>query len=299
VARADPPAAQWPLYAKLTAVVAIWGGTFVAGRMVADDLPHMVTATGRFLVACAMLVGLCYWREGGLPRLTRRQAWLTFWLGVTGITLYNICFLAALERMPASRTALIVAMNPAITSLAAALLFGDRLNPKKVAGIALAFVGAAIVIGKGNPLDLFDDAIGLGELFMLIGVLGWAAYTLISRAALDGLSALGATTWASLWGGGLLLIGALFELDAVRWDALGAQSLAAIFYLGAFGTVIAFIWYAQAIRALGPSRTIIFTNLVPVFGVLFGALLLGEPVLPSMLAGGALVLAGVVLTNRG
>jgi drug/metabolite transporter (DMT)-like permease len=278
--------------------MAFWGGTFVAGRMVADDLPHLVTATGRFLVACTLLVALCYWREGGVPRLSRRQAWLTFWLGMTGIALYNLCFLAALERMPASRTALFVAMQPAITGLAAALLFGERLTPKKIIGIAIALSGAIIVISKGNPLALFDDAFGLGELFMLCGVLGWTAYTLISRANLDGLSPLATTTWAALWGGGVLLLGALFDMPDVRWDSIGAPALLAIFYLGAFGTVVAFIWYAQAIRQLGASRTIIFTNLVPVFGVLFGVLLLGEPVLPSMLAGGALVLAGVALTNR-
>lgn len=58
------------------------------------------------------------------------------------------------------------------------------------------------------------------------------------------------------------------------------------------------MWYSQGIRALGPARTAVFTNLVPVFGVLLSVVLLGESLTRSMLAGGVLVIAGVMLTNR-
>jgi drug/metabolite transporter (DMT)-like permease len=78
----------------------------------------------------------------------------------------------------------------------------------------------------------------------------------------------------------------------VGWDAwLG------IAFLGAGGTALAFVWYAQGLRTLGAARTSVFNNLVPVFGVVFGALLLGEQILPSMVIGGLVALAGVSLTN--
>ena len=69
-------------------------------------------------------------------------------------------------------------------------------------------------------------------------------------------------------------------------------------YLGAFGTVIGFVWYYEGVKAIGPARTAVFNNLVPVFGITLGAVLLGEPVLLSMIVGGLLVIAGVSLTNR-
>ena len=71
-----------------------------------------------------------------------------------------------------------------------------------------------------------------------------------------------------------------------------------VFYLGAFGTVLAFIWYYQGIQTVGPLRTAIFTNLVPAFGVLFSAALLGEPVLISMVIGGLIAVLGVSLVNK-
>ena len=92
------------VYLKLVCVALFWGGTFVAGHIVAKEIPHMIAAAGRFLVACVLLLLLAWRMEGGLPKLNRKQIHATFALGATGIFLYNICFLAALERMPAGRS---------------------------------------------------------------------------------------------------------------------------------------------------------------------------------------------------
>ena len=74
--------------------------------------------------------------------------------------------------------------------------------------------------------------------------------------------------------------------------------MAALVYLGAVGTVIGFVWYYEGVKAIGPARTAVFNNLVPVFGIGLGALMLGEPILISMVVGGILVITGVLLTNR-
>ncbi|WP_317889325.1 DMT family transporter [Undibacterium oligocarboniphilum] len=288
-------------YLKLVAVALFWGGTFIAGRLVAQQIPHMIAAALRFAVACALLLPLAWKLEGGLPKLTRSQMQATFALGATGIFLYNICFFSALERMPAGRTALFVALNPIVTALALAALFGERLGARRWAGIALAFTGAAIVITRGDLAGALHDisqSVGRGELFMLCAVCAWAAYTIIGKHALKGLSPIAATTYAALWGLLLLSCGALLELPQFHWQQLGWQTGTALIYLGAFGTVIGFIWYYEGVKAIGPARTAVFNNLVPVFGISLGALLLGEPVLWSMLVGGLLVIAGVSLTNR-
>ena len=288
-------------YLKLICVALFWGGTFIAGRIVAKEIPHLIAAAGRFLVACSLLLLLAWRMEGGLPKLNRQQIHATFGLGATGIFLYNICFFAALERMPAGRSALFVALNPIVTALALAMLFGEKLGLKKWLGIAIAFVGAAIVITRGDLLSAAHDisnSVGSGELFMLTAVCAWAAYTILGRHALKGLSPIAATTYASLWGLLLLGIGALFQLPQLDRSHLTWPVLAAIFYLGAFGTVIGFVWYYEGVKRIGPTRTAVFNNLVPVFGISFSALMLGEPILASMVIGGVLVIAGVSLTNR-
>jgi drug/metabolite transporter (DMT)-like permease len=289
------------VYIKLVFVAMFWGGTFIAGRILAQAVPHMTAAAGRFAVACALLLPLAYKLEGGLPRLNRSQLMATFALGATGIFLYNLCFFAALSRMPAGRTALFVALNPIVTALALALLFRERLGARKWAGIALAFVGAAVIITRGDAIGALHDisqSIGLGELLMFCAISGWAAYTIIGRHALKGLSPIAATTYASLWGLLLLGCGAAFELPTLDASKFTWEVIASIVYLGAFGTVIGFIWYYEGVKAIGPARTAVFNNLVPVFGIAMAAVLLREPILISMVVGGALVIAGVTLTNR-
>lgn len=289
------------IYTKLTLVALFWGGTFIAGRILAASMSATSAATGRFAIAALLLVALTWKFEGGLPKLNGRQVMTTFALGATGIFLYNVCFFAALARMPAGRTALFVALNPVATAVLLSVVMRERLSLSRWAGIAVALFGALVVISRGEWLRVLTDlgnTFGAGERTMLCAVLSWAAYTVIGRRALDGLSPLAATTYATLWGLALLVVAHLFSPDASGGTPLTWQAVVSMIYLGAIGTVVAFVWYSQGICELGPARAAVFTNLVPVFGVLLSVALLDEPLSPSMLAGGALVIAGVALTNR-
>lgn len=289
------------VYIKLVFVTLFWGGTFIAGRLLAQTVPLMTAATGRFAVAVVLLLLLAWKKEGGLPRLNRAQLAGTAALGLTGIFLYNVCFFAALARMPAGRTALFVALNPIVTALASAVLFRERLGTVKWLGIFIALSGAAIIITRGDLIGVLHDisqSIGAGELLMFCAITSWAAYTLIGRTMLKGLTPIAATTYAAMWGLAFLFVGAAFEFSSIDWSKFDWQVWASIFYLGAFGTVIGFVWYYEGVKAIGPSRTAVFNNLVPAFGIVLAALLLGEPILVSMIVGGVLAAIGVTLTNR-
>ena len=288
--------APWPVYLKLVGVAAIWGGTFVAGRIATAELPASTAALWRYVLACAVLVVAAFALERGLPRLTARQ-WLgVALLGATGVAAYNLCFMWGLKTVPAGRASLLVALNPAATLVGAALFFGERLTRRNVAGIVIALAGAAIVIGRGDPLALLRGGLGTGELTILGCVASWSAFTLIAKRLMAGLSPLAITVYASLTGM-LMLAAATLAEGAALVPQASPSAWAALAFLGAFGTAVAFVWYNDGVRRLGAARAPVFINLVPVFAVVLGALLLGERIDASMLAGGALVLAGVYTLN--
>ncbi|HSD54665.1 MAG TPA: DMT family transporter [Burkholderiales bacterium] len=292
------PGATPGLYLRLVLMAACWGGQFVAGRSVAPLLPPFTAGALRIAIALAILLLLVRVLEDGLPRLDFRGIAAMAALGFTGVFLWNAFFFPALERVPAGRGALIMALNPIGTALGMVLIFHERLTRVRWFGIGLALAGAVVVISRGDLPSLFTGALGPGEVLLFGSVLSWVSYTLIGRGVLARITPLATTTWAAAFGGAVLAVAALFEQPWAAIAALPAQGWLSIGYIGVFGTVLAFLFFSEGVRRIGPSRTAIFINFVPVFGVTFAALFLGEPVLPSMILGGAMVIGGVLLTNR-
>jgi drug/metabolite transporter (DMT)-like permease len=252
----------------------------------------------RYVIACVALLVAAFALEGGLPRLTVRQWLATFALGLVGVFSYNLFFMGALTKLPASRAALIIALNPAITIALSAVLLKERLRLLRWSGVLLALLGVAIVVSRGDFASFTSGGVGVGELYMFAAVFSWAVYTILGRKVLGGLSPLAATNYAALWG--TLLLGAVAapHFDTLHPAQFDLALIASLLYLGVLGTALAFVWYYMSVKKVGASSASIFNNLVPVFGVAIGVALLGETLLPSMLIGGAIAIAGVMLVSR-
>lgn len=285
------------LYAKVVVCTFFWGGAFIAGRVVAQHLPPMTAAALRFSIAAVVLIGWIA-RSGGVQaRLTIKQLALTAVLGLFGVFLYNVCFFGALARIPAGRASLFMALNPLMTAALGAIVFGETLTSTKWAAFAISVTGVVVILTQGR-VTTAQGPLGTGDVLMLCAPLCWAAYTLIGKRALTGMRPLLATTCAVLWGAAFLLCGAWTEYDCVQWSGIGLPTWLAVAYLGVFGTALSYAWWYDAVAALGSSRTAIFNNLVPLFAVVLSGIVLNESVAPSQIAGGALVIAGVLLVNR-
>jgi len=284
--------------ARLIAVPAIWGGTFVGGKIVVAALTPLMGSFARYLVACAALLAAAFVLEGGLPRLTRRQVLGTFVLGLFGVFAYNLFFMGALDRLPASRAALIIALNPAITIAISALVLKEHLSARRWLGVAVALLGVAIVVSRGDLSSFASGSIGAGELLMFAAVVSWALYTIIGRKVLGGLTPLAATNYAALWGTLLLGIVSAPQFATLSTAQFDWRVILSLLYLGMLGTALAFVWYYMSVKRFGAGRASIFNNLVPVFGVSISVILLGEPLLTSMLIGGAITIGGVFMVSR-
>jgi len=283
---------------RLALVAVIWGSTFIAGRIVSAEMSAPIAAFGRFLIATMTLVVLLLIKEHGLPRLSVRQ-WMFFTLlGALGVAIYALCFMYGLQSVTASRGSLIIALVPAATLLGGAIFLHEPLTRQRVLGVALALVGVAVELGGGNPLKLLTGPVGSGEIALFGCVISWSAYTLLGKRVMGGgLSPLAVTTCAALTGTAILLVACAVTGDLAIPQATwkGWLSLA---FMGVLGTAIAYIWFFDGVKVIGPARTAVFVNLVPVVAITLGVLLLGEKLAPSMMVGGALVVSGVWIINR-
>ena len=149
-----PEQARTVTYVKLIAAMAMWGGTWIAGRVIAQELSApLAVAALRFVLSGLAVGGFMLLSEGRLPFPESGRDWGLIWaLGFFGIFLYGLCFFFGLQRIPAGRGALVVALNPAVIVMTAWLIGKERMTPRKAIGSLIALAGCLTVIGNGDPL---------------------------------------------------------------------------------------------------------------------------------------------------
>jgi drug/metabolite transporter (DMT)-like permease len=241
------------IYIKLLLTAFFWGGTFIAGRVIAGHVNPVAAAFLRFVVASVFLVALILKKEG-LPHLMDgRKVLVLFLLGATGVFAYNLFFFKGLGLISAGRASLIIANNPILIALFSVLFFSEKLTPLKVTGIFTSVIGAILAISGGNPAALLSGGLGMGDVYIFCCVASWVAYTLIGKWAMNQFSPLEAVTGAAVTGVIMLLIPAWVSGMPAEIPLYRPIDWAAIFYLGLFGTVLGFVWYYDGIRAIGPA----------------------------------------------
>ncbi|MCG6574448.1 EamA/RhaT family transporter [Pseudomonas sp. AF32] len=296
-----PTSSDVPVYLKLSMVTMVWGGTFVAGRILSGVLEPLLAASLRFSLASIALLLFLGLARIPLVRPTLRQVLQLAVLGFFGILFYNLCFFYGLQYVQASRASLIVALNPAVIGLASWGLFKERLGRWKVLGIGLCIGGAALVIISRDPSLLQSTAQGWrGDLLIFGCVLGWGIYSLFSRGLNDSLGPLQTVTWSILLGTAMLWLACMAAGEA-QFEPLGgldARQWLSLLYLGVLGSALAYIAWYDGIRRIGATRCGVFIALNPLTAVLLGALLLDERLTTLMGLGGGLILAGIFLCNK-
>ncbi|MBC8468265.1 MAG: DMT family transporter [Planctomycetes bacterium] len=286
------------IYVKLLFTTLFWGGAFVAGKVVSQNVGPFSIAFQRFAIASIFLILLTWKVEGKLPALKKFQIIPVILLGMTGIFIYNVMFFKGLKIIEASRASLIIATCPVFITIFSAIFLKEKINLIKGLGITISICGAIVVISKGNINLIFETGLGRGELYIFCCVLSWVTYSLIGKTVMRNLSPLASVSYSAIVGAVALFVPACFEglFQNIRNQSMLDWSC--LCYLGIFATVIGFVWYYQGVQRLGPTKTGLFINFVPVFAILCAFLILQEPITISLVVGTALVISGVYLTNR-
>jgi drug/metabolite transporter (DMT)-like permease len=283
----------------LVATMALWGGTWPVGRVVSVAVGPWTAALLRFAMAVGALVLICI-LQGGFRMLRVRAALLPrlFLLGASGIFGYSFLFFTGLQTTDASRAGLVVSCTPTCIALTAALIARRWPSPLAMAGILISLLGVSIVISRGNPLILLRGDVRSGDLMILGCVFCWTAYTVLARRVMLEIPPLVAVTWSCLMGAALILPFAIHAGFLREIRHIDGTVWAGLFYLGVPATSLAYCGYYHAIRRIGSVASGIFINLVPLFALLFGWLFLDEILQAGELAGGLLVISGVITAMR-
>ncbi|MBI1423846.1 MAG: EamA family transporter [Gammaproteobacteria bacterium] len=281
------------VYGLVIGATVFWGANFELAGPVLADLPPLWAAALRFLLGAMIMFMIARVRKEDLVSAARAHFGVYLLLGLVGIGAFNLFFFYAMEDTSAVNAALIMATNPLLTTLLAALVLGERPNARHLFGLPLALLGVTIVISGGNPQRLLNLHIARGDILMLLANTAWAIYNILVRRLMPARSALTNTTLVMTAGAAVLFIVALSTGGALHLPGVKAGTALILMTLG--GTVLAYLFWNTAIARLGAGHTALFLNLVPVFAMLIGITLGSVPSLPQF-AGGILVMSGISLS---
>jgi drug/metabolite transporter (DMT)-like permease len=276
------------VYAILVALAAIWGGSFLFQRVAAKDFGPFPMVEVRLALGALVL----------LPFLVRERARFTRsrWLALIGIgalntTLPFLLFAWGAERAPAGISAISNSMAVPFAALAAFFVFGERVGARRAIALLAGLVGVAVLASGHVAGSNIGAAVAAGTLAALMyGV----SANLLKRYLSDLPPA--ALAAAALLCGAIELAPPAFA----AWPAtpIPVHSWVSVVALGVFCTGTAYALYFRLIQRIGAPRAAMVTWLVPVCGVAWGWLFLGEPLTLSMAVGGALILGGMIFGQR-
>ena len=284
-------------YVVATAVACLlWSGSLVASKASYDSFGPFSLGLVRFGLAALVFVLLLAAR-GGLRRERRphgRDLLLIALTGLLGTTLYFAGENVGVALLPASTSSLIDGAFPAMTLALECAWDRTRPAPRKTFGIALAFVGVGLLALSESAAGGRDVA--LGSLALLAGGACWAVYNIMMRPLLTRYSPFDLTAWQTLFGALGFIPFALVE--GMPTAPPSPEALWSLAYLVMGCTVVAFVLYNLGLEGLEASTAASFVNLIPVFGLILSAVVLGEAITPVQLIGGAVSVAGIALSSK-
>lgn len=284
----------WPLLWRLLLISSLWGAAFPLMRFAVAAIPPWWLASGRAMIAAAAVaLWLALRGRPVLPRGAMLRHALV--LGTLNGWIPNILGSAAMARIDSATGALVQASVPLLVAvLGAAALPAERPGPRSIAGLLLGFLGIAVIAGPGM---VEGGTGGVGALMMLLVALSYAAGTVYVRAIRPG--AADELAFGQQIGGGIVATLIAFTLEP-GGPPLGAGlgPWAAVSALAVFGSAVPLTLFLSLVQRARATDASMVAYLQPLCATLLGALLLGEWAEPRVLAGGAVVLAGVWLATR-
>ncbi|HTI48561.1 MAG TPA: DMT family transporter [Casimicrobiaceae bacterium] len=271
--------------ARLVALAAIWGASFVLVRVLAPVIGPWWVAAGRLLIGG---VAIAVWLALAHRTVGVRAHWRAYaFVGVLNSALPFVLWAYAALRLPASYLVILNAMSPLFGAAIAPFALGERLDARRVGGLVAGTAGVVLVT-RAVPVQA-DTAFVLALCAGLAAALCYALSALWIKRRGAHLPPMGIAAWSQVFGGALVLP---FAFPSHVTGPLDASVGVNVVLLGFVCSGIAYVLYYRLIRDIGPTRALTVTFLIPAFGMLWAFWLLGESITAGMIGGAALIIGG-------
>jgi drug/metabolite transporter (DMT)-like permease len=284
------------LYSLIGAMTFLWTLNFIIAKYALREMPALLAGGLRIVLAGAIILPVYLWSTRAEPRSwSLRNIPELLLLGACGVTMNQMFFVVGIGATSVGHAAFIIGLTPILVLLLAAAIGQEQLRGVKLVGLGLALTGVMLIQlagARGGEATLF------GDFFVFLAGLTFAIFTVYTKRAGRRYSGLLINTVAYV-AGGLMLLPVTWMLSrGIEWSRISILAWSSVVYMAVFPSVVCYSIYAYALKYVPASRLSSFSYVQPVLATLLAIPLLGERPTASLLAGGALVLTGVVLAER-
>lgn len=286
-------------YLELTLAMTIVGSSVIVGKIITAHIPVFLASTLRLAIGLPIL-GILTHRTGFNWRTLRAGDYLALFLqALTGIVMFNVLLLYALDYTSAANSGIITSMTPAVIGVISWLFLRERLSLTIGGGIALTVCGI-LAINVFSPADggAAGSAPLLGNLLVFGAVIGEALFTIFRKLTARRISPLANAALVTVFGLLIFLPFGLYEAVSFDFSSLTSGDLVALLYYGFGVTTAAYILWFSGVEKVPASTAAVFTGVLPISTVILAVVILGEPSTIAHLVGLACVLGGIALIAR-
>jgi len=282
----------------LLTIAVIWALNFSVVKASLSEIDIYSFNAIRFILAAGLIWGIMLFR--GVNVHIPKSDWLPLLgIGLIGNVLYQWLFIVGIDLTLSANAAVMLGTIPIWIAIFSHLFTDEKMTRLKAIGVILAFSGVAAIVGGGsNPISLVSDTFR-GDLIIVCAAVTWAIFTIRSKQFLKRYSALQFSGIMTLIGSVILTGLAFFTAESTDWIDVSIPAYGGMIYSGMLSIGLAYLIWNNGIVNVGPVKTSVYQNLVPVLGLFFGIILLNESLSPLQYIGAAIVVTGIVMTRRG
>lgn len=287
-------------YIKLIFAALFWAGAFIAGKYSVAEVPPFSISFLRLGLATLILFPIMIWGNKDNWKIKREDWGTILFLGIVGMFGYHVLFFIALKYTSAISSSTIAATNPILVTLMISIWLKQKISWKRCMALALSFSGVLLTLTNGDMALILQQAPNFGDLLMIIAAICWALYSVVTsvKKINQKYEPIVITSYAFLVASVALFPFFLWERPIEFLPTMSAYGIGAILYMAIFPSVLGYTYQQEAIKKIGPQKTAVFVNLVPIFSMILSVVVLGEDTSVVKVLSAGLVIAGVVLNSR-
>lgn len=269
----------------------LWGGNYIAGRVLAPAIPAFLLNGIRWVVSFFLLWGILKLQGKRLSLLLHWRPLLI--LGFVGMFVFSSLTYLGLRTVSATEAGMISASIPVAILVLSVILLGEKPPLLGWTGVALSVFGVLILLGLDNWGRF---ALSGGVVVLMAAALAWGLYTVLGKRYGVLLDPLTMTAGAAFYGAIPSAV-----IGFTQWPAAGIHltpvDWISLFYVSTTSSVLAYLVWTLGVHRIGASRSAPFMNLLPIWTVFLGVLMLHEQLTTNEVLGGGVIVAGAVLTS--